>query len=149
MDEPEARARAGVAKAYANDRIAVTWEPTLCIHVARCSKGLPHVFDPQGRPWIRVDRATADEIAKVVLDCPSGALHYRRLDGGPQEEAPEETKVEARPNGPLFLRGRLTIKNARGEVVRQDTRLALCRCGQSKNKPFCDATHRAIGFQAP
>jgi len=55
--------------------------------------------------------------------------------------------VDVRENGPNFLRGDLTV-SAPGGTVR-DTRVALCRCGASSNKPYCDGTHRQIGFQAP
>lgn len=110
-------------------------------------RGLPEVFDSQARPWIRVEAADADRIAAAVESCPTGALHYRRLDGGPQEDAPAEAVVVPRPDGPLFVRGRLRIEDADGILIREDTRLALCRCGGSKNKPFCDGTHRKIGFR--
>jgi CDGSH-type Zn-finger protein len=111
-----------------------------------CVRGLPQVFDPEARPWVRVDAADADAIAAAVETCPTGALHYRRLDGGPQEQAQEPPTVEPRPNGPLFVRGHVRIVDPGGEVVREDTRVALCRCGGSENKPFCDGTHRRIGF---
>jgi CDGSH-type Zn-finger protein/uncharacterized Fe-S cluster protein YjdI len=136
----------GPRRTYATDAIEVHWEPRLCIHVKNCVRGLGEVFDPDARPWVQVDAASADAIAATVLTCPTGALHFRRLDGGPQEEPPAETAVEARPNGPLFVRGRVRIEGADGQVVREDTRVALCRCGASENKPFCDGSHRRIGF---
>jgi CDGSH-type Zn-finger protein len=80
------------------------------------------------------------------VTCTTGALHFRRLDGGAQEEAAAETTVEPRPNGPLFVHGRLKIVGAGGHVIREDTRFALCRCGASQNKPFCDGSHRRVGF---
>jgi CDGSH-type Zn-finger protein/uncharacterized Fe-S cluster protein YjdI len=126
----------------------VTWEPTYCIHTANCLNALPRVFDAMRRPWIEVDQASADEIAEAVMTCPTGALHFRRLDDGPQEPEPEETTVELRPNGPLFVRGKVRIEDASGHLVREDTRVALCRCGGSGNKPFCDGTHREIGFRS-
>ena len=122
------------------------WEPKLCIHVRNCVRGLPHVFDAERRPWIDVDAADADAIATTILTCPTGALHFRRLNGGAQEEEPSATTVEPRPNGPLFVRGRVRIVDNEGRLIREDTRLALCRCGASGNKPFCDGSHRRIGF---
>src|SRR5439155_3271306 len=83
-----------VERVYANDAIEVTWEPAFCIHAADCLRGLPDVFDPMRRPWIEVDRASPDQIAEVVQRCPTGALHFRRLDGGPQEPEPEETTIQ-------------------------------------------------------
>ncbi len=123
------------------------WEPRLCIHSGNCWRRLNNVFKPEARPWVDPDGAVPDEIAETILTCPTGALHFRRLDGGPQEEPQEPTTLEPRPNGPLFLRGRVRIVDADGNVVREDTRVALCRCGGSGNKPFCDGTHRTIGFQ--
>jgi uncharacterized Fe-S cluster protein YjdI/CDGSH-type Zn-finger protein len=146
--EVEARKEPAVAREYATDEIVVTWEPSFCMHSARCLVGLPQVFDVDSRPWITIEGASADEIAEVVMQCPSGALHFRRLDGGPQEEPPAETTARAVRNGPLFQRGRIRVTNNEGRVIREDTRVALCRCGGSQNKPFCDGTHRRIGFIA-
>jgi uncharacterized Fe-S cluster protein YjdI len=137
-----------VLKEYSDEHIVVSWEPAYCIHTANCLNSEPEVFDATRRPWIVVEAADADRIAQAVMTCPTGALHFRRIDEGEQEPVPEETAVQPRTNGPLFLRGNLKFVNARGELIREDRRAALCRCGQSANKPFCDGTHRAIGFQA-
>jgi hypothetical protein len=83
------------------------------------------------------------------MRCPTGALTFERLDGGPQEPSSAEVRVSPRPNGPLFLRGDVKITDASGEVARGATRVALCRCGGSANKPYCDGTHRSNGFRAP
>lgn len=139
----------GPRRTYRNDAIEVDWEPRLCIHARNCIRNLGQVFDASARPWIDVDAAEPDAIAQAILSCPSGALHFRRVDGGEQEAAQAETSVEPRRNGPLFLRGRLKIVDADGRVIREDTRLALCRCGASENKPFCDGSHRRVGFKTP
>jgi uncharacterized Fe-S cluster protein YjdI/CDGSH-type Zn-finger protein len=144
---PTPRQERGAARAYAGDVIEVQWEPRLCIHVHNCVRRLPQVFNPDARPWVAVDRADADVIAAAVESCPTGALHYRRLDGGPQERPPEDTTVEPPPNGPLFVRGQVRIVDEDGQPIRDDTRVALCRCGASQNKPFCDGSHRRIGFR--
>jgi uncharacterized Fe-S cluster protein YjdI len=136
----------GPTRTYASDRIEVHWEARLCIHMQNCVHDLPEVFRAEARPWILLDGADADAVAAAVERCPTGALHYRRLDGGAQEAARDELTVEPRPNGPLFLRGRVRIVDDEGAVVREDTRVALCRCGGSSNKPFCDGTHKRIGF---
>ena len=146
MSAEDAIRRRGPGRTYANEAIEVQWEPRLCIHTQNCVRGLGEVFDPQARPWVRIDAADAERIATTVLTCPTGALHFRRLDGGPQEGVPVETTIEPRRNGPLFLRGRLRIVDDNGATVHEDTRVALCRCGASGNKPFCDGSHRTIGF---
>lgn len=142
---PQARKQPGVERIYRDDRIEVTWEPSLCIHFGACYGQLPEVFRPRERPWVRLEEASADEIARVVQDCPTGALGFTRLDGGPQEEVPDEPLIDVDPKGPLYIRGRLRIERD-GELLREGTRVALCRCGQSGNKPFCDNTHLKIGF---
>jgi uncharacterized Fe-S cluster protein YjdI len=99
----------GPSRAYAGDAIEVLWEPRLCIHVCNCVRGLPQVFDSEARPWIVVDAADADAVAATIETCPTGALHYRRLDGGRDEQPEEDTTIEPRPNGPLFVRGRVRV----------------------------------------
>ena len=147
-DEQEERKRPGVAREYRDGRITVFWAPQFCIHTANCLNAEPAVFDAMRRPWVVLDGASADAIAEAVMTCPTGALSFERHDGGAQERAPGDMLVQPRTNGPLFLRGRIRMVDARGEVTREVTRVALCRCGGSSNKPYCDGTHRAIGFRA-
>jgi uncharacterized Fe-S cluster protein YjdI/CDGSH-type Zn-finger protein len=135
-----------VTRVYENESIRVLWDATRCIHTAVCLHRLPAVFDVRSRPWVDLSGAAAEEIAATIRACPTGALKY---EGGtvPAEEPDEPTTVEVRPNGPLYLRGRLRIRRAGGEVVTEEYRVALCRCGASENKPFCDNSHRLIGFR--
>jgi uncharacterized Fe-S cluster protein YjdI/CDGSH-type Zn-finger protein len=147
MTEPSPEQERGPRRVYANNAIEVLWEPKLCIHVRNCVRGLARVFDAERRPWVDVEAADAEAIAATVLTCPTGALHFRRLDGGAQEEPPPEIAIEPRPDGPLFVRGRVQIVDEEGQLIRQDTRVALCRCGASANKPFCDGSHLKVGFR--
>src|SRR5258708_19414435 len=144
----EQRLKPGVEREYRNDDIVVYWEPKLCIHTGNCIARLPEVFDPNVRSWVRVDAGEADEIAEAVMSCPTGALSFGRLDGGPQEVPPDSTTISERTNGPLFVRGRVRIMGSGGEVIREATRVALCRCCPSQNKPFSDLSHRKIGFRS-
>ena len=148
MTTASPEAERGPRRVYANDAIEVHWEPRLCIHTGNCVRQLGGVFDPGRRPWVDVEAADPDAIAATVLTCPTGALHFRRRDGGAQEQAPEEATFEPQPNGPLFVRGRVRVVDADEHLIREDTRLALCRCGASQNKPFCDGSHRRVGFRA-
>ena len=131
---------------YSNDAIVVTWEPQYCIHTARCLRGAPDVFDTQRRPWIVLEGADADRVAEVVERCPTGALGYRRLDGAPEEQAASPPAVRAVRDGPLFVRGDVALVDPAGELVRRAPRMALCRCGATENPPFCDNSHRRVGF---
>jgi CDGSH-type Zn-finger protein len=79
----------------------------------------------------------------VAHACPSGAIRYRRLDGEPQESAPPVNLATVREAGPYAFRAQLTIDGAPAGL-----RATLCRCGASRNKPYCDGSHHEIGFSA-
>jgi uncharacterized Fe-S cluster protein YjdI len=134
-----------LVKEYATDEIVVEWEPRLCFHSGNCSRMLPQVFDRDRRPWIKADAASVDEIDATVAQCPSGALRARRIDGTPKVEQPFEIRASA--SGPLLVRGGVRIIDAGGNLLYEGERAALCRCGGSSNKPFCDGTHKTNGFE--
>lgn len=140
--------RARRLRAYESDQIAVTYDPRRCIHSAECERGLRRVFDPDRVPWIDPGQAEADTIAEVVERCPTGALHHERKDGGPAESPDTENVARVGPDGPLYVRGRLRIELPGGDVL-DETRVAFCRCGASKDKPFCDGRHEESGFCDP
>jgi uncharacterized Fe-S cluster protein YjdI len=128
------------ARTYANESIKVRWEPRLCIHTQNCVRGLPEVFDSKSRPWVRVDGADAQRVADAVLTCPTGALHFRRLDGGPQEEPQAETSIEPQRNGPLFVRGRILIVGEDGLPRPGGHTSCPVPVRRLRKKPFCDST---------
>lgn len=130
-----------VRKVYRGQDIEVSFDLDLCIHVAECLRG-------NRRPWVLPDMAPAAEVEEVVRLCPSGALLFRRLDGGPQEDRDGPTTVMPVRNGPLLVTGKVEVKREDGslEVL---PRATLCRCGESQHKPFCDNEHIKIGFRAP
>jgi len=143
--EPRTRA---VTRAYESEQITVLWDATRCIHTATCLRGLPSVFDISARPWVDLDGADAEAIAATVRACPTGALRYESREIGP-EEPDDPATVEVRPNGPLFVRGRVAVQGPGGRGSSVQARLALCRCGASENKPYCDNSHRLVGFTDP
>ena len=135
-------------RTYGGSDIEVTFDSDLCIHATECVRGLPGVFDRDRRPWVLADNASADEVSHVVERCPTGALQYRRIDGHLDEQANAVATVTPVENGPLAVRGDLVVQHEDGSLERLP-RAALCRCGQSKNKPFCDNSHLEVGFRAP
>lgn len=141
------KVRPGLTREYSRPEIRVQWYAARCIHSAECIRAQPGVFDPRRRPWIDITAADPDAIADAVVRCPTGALQYARLDGGPSETIPAGVQVTPIRNGPYFLRGRIEIRDHDGGVAQKSTRVALCRCGQSKHMPYCDNTHRTIGFR--
>ena len=141
------KVRPGLTRTYERAEMRVEWYASRCIHSAACIRALPSVFDPRRRPWIDINAANADAIASAVVQCPTGALRYERFDGGANETAEDGVRITPVRNGPYFVRGTCEVTDADG-VTRTETRVALCRCGQSKHMPFCDNTHRAIGFRS-
>ena len=134
-------------KDYPSEQIVVSFDLERCIHSEECVRGLPDVFDPSGRPWIRPDRARSDRVAEVVIRCPTGALQFEGRDGGAAEPIPQENVIAVGVNGPLYVRGDIQIKGPLGETLLEDTRVAFCRCGESRNKPFCDNSHKQVSFR--
>ncbi len=129
---------------YASAHAVVTWDAARCIHAAECVRGLPEAFDPHAKPWIRPDAADAASLAEVVNRCPSGALAMQHADGTSALVPPPLNTGQVTADGPNYLRGNLTLRQ--GDAVVEDTRIALCRCGASQNKPYCDGSHRKTGF---
>ena len=145
----EERHQPAATRVYRTDAIEVTWDPSFCAHYGACFDGSIKAFDPRRRPWIVADAESPERIAEIVSHCPTGALHMRWLDGRPSAEPPDEpVAVMPQRDGPLFVRGRMLILNREGRVVREDTRIALCRCGHSSNKPYCDDSHYQVGFES-
>ncbi len=128
------------AKTYSSDAIDLHFDLGRCIHAAKCVHGSPEVFDVKRRPWIDPSRAAVDAVIAVVEQCPTGALTYTRKDGGAAEAGDERNTARLLADGPLELRGRFKV----GDVLQ--TRAAICRCGASQNKPFCDNAHKGAGF---
>ena len=125
---------------YEGDDVTVTWDRERCIHAQACVEGLPNVFDPERRPWIQPEQATPDAVEAVVPRCPTGALHLTR-NGTDPEPTPDANHIGLFPNGPLLVHADATLIDGDGETLLTDTRMALCRCGQSSNKPLCDGSH--------
>jgi CDGSH-type Zn-finger protein len=94
-------------------------------------------------PWLHPDATSAEALTQVAHACPSGAITYRRLDGGPEERAPLVNLLRVRENGPLALHAELVVAGKK-----DGHRATLCRCGASQNKPYCDGSHNAIAFRA-
>ncbi|WP_276274145.1 CDGSH iron-sulfur domain-containing protein [Haloarcula litorea] len=133
---------------YSGEQIEVSYDANRCIHARECVRGLPDVFDPDKRPWIDPDNADVGDLSEVIVDCPTGALKFKRTDSGPEESVPDENHIIVSPDGPLYLRGDIEIVTPDDTTLLEDTRVALCRCGASENKPLCDNSHVDVDFEA-
>ena len=143
--------KSNLVKEYTNGEVTVVWKPDLCMHSRLCVNGLPSVFDFNARPWINAQGDTTEAIITQVKKCPSGALSYYLNNAAkPDEKLSVETEriIEVTPNGPLMVYGNIVVKHADGTENHHEHRVtAFCRCGGSRNKPYCDGTHQKIGFQ--
>jgi uncharacterized Fe-S cluster protein YjdI len=137
----------GKSKEYTNGEVTVTWEPQKCIHSAICVKGLPDVFKPNEKPWIKIDAASTEAIVNQVKQCPSGALGFYMTDKKDKTAEAMETKVEILENGPLLVYGTLKVTHKDGSSETKNKTTAFCRCGASANKPYCDGAHVNAEFK--
>lgn len=133
-------------RTYETDEIIIYWDSSRCIHTGRCLRALPEVFDTSRRPWVQPGQHAGAEIAEAIEQCPTGALKYEWKDGRTVPSA-VGVRIVPSPNGPLFVRGPVTIETRSGTVIAEEDRVALCRCGGSRNQPFCDLSHKSVGFR--
>jgi CDGSH-type Zn-finger protein/uncharacterized Fe-S cluster protein YjdI len=133
---------------YENDNIKVTYDRNRCIHAGECVRGLPKVFDTQKRPWVQPDQASAEKVADVIEKCPTGALHYEMKESSRVEQPQPKNRIQLTKNGPVYIFGDIEVQDHEGNTVLEDTRFAFCRCGQSKNKPACDDSHKKVNWKA-
>ena len=132
---------------YKGNSETVTWDRRLCIHVGECGRAKGDLFVNGRDPWCDPNLADRSDTAAVVARCPTGALAVQDSDGLLVEEAPSENTVTVSNDGPLYVTGDLNVDGAADDMHSVSRRAALCRCGASKNKPFCDNSHRDIAFQ--
>jgi uncharacterized Fe-S cluster protein YjdI len=141
-------------KKYTNGEITVFWQPQKCIHATTCYRELIEVFNPRKRPWVNMDGAPTDDIIRVVKLCPTQALSYRyNKDIDAEKQADKDSvsqgiDAEARvmEDGPLVIKGSFVLFDTDGKEMRHFKMSSLCRCGASNDLPYCDGTHRKIGY---
>jgi len=134
-------------KEYQKGETTVVWKPDLCYHSKICVDSLSKVFDPNRKPWIAVENASEQELRDAIDKCPSGALSYRTKDDHQNLET-MATTIELLKNGPIIIKGKLSLKSTNGEQELEKEMIALCRCGASAKKPYCDGSHSKIDFEA-
>ena len=136
-----------ITKKYVKDDLTILWKPSKCIHAAVCVKMLPDVYNPNIRPWIKQDNASVAELKNQINECPSGALSYTDGSETPKKKTEGMVKITVRENGPMLVKGDLEITGTNGQVETKSGMTALCRCGASINKPYCDGAHARIEFK--
>ena len=131
---------------YAGSEVTVHDNRGICAHIGNCSSGLPSVFRLKTEPWIDPAAADGEAIIETVRQCPSGALSYT-VDGAEHRDQDRDLAIVVSKDGPYFVTGGIELPDVeRGEGASTE-HYTLCRCGASKNKPFCDGTHWSIKFK--
>ena len=154
---------------YKNKDITVYWKPSSCIHASTCVNELPLVFRSTRKPWVRMESGTTKEIIEVVDLCPVDALTWKWNDNTKNEnigiEHPNHIKNRRRSlvkkdnenimqaasikilnNGPFVVTGSFFIERETGSRSKFSGTVSVCRCGKTNLPPFCDGTHRKVGF---
>lgn len=159
MDDPRNRQ-------YTNGDITVFWIPSKCIHATTCFRELIEVFNPGRRPWVNMDGAPTRRIIEVVNKCPTQALIWKNNQDlteeeslaqrhkGPAEETPrsitrskDTTSIRVMRDGPIVVEGDFSIIGSDDKKLKPTAMTSFCRCGASRNMPFCDGNHRKIDFR--
>lgn len=126
------------------EKLTLDFEAKRCIHARFCVTGAPTVFLANVKgAWIYPDMMDVERLVDIAHACPSGAIRYQRKDGRPNEPVPPVNLAAIREAGPYAFRGELYLD---GEPL--GARVTLCRCGASKNKPFCDGSHHDVQFNS-
>jgi len=130
---------------YKGAEVTVSFNPLLCSHAAECGRIASNIFDPAQKPWVQPDNGTVDQMRDVVTACPSGALAL--MDGDARVHlAADRSEIEVEKNGPYWVLDVPSPVPPQSEGM-AERKYVLCRCGQSGNKPFCDGTHRDVGWK--
>lgn len=144
--ERESNASLTKERAYEGSEITVHDNRTICCHAAECVSGLNNVFDVNSNPWINPDNASMEEVINIVKKCPSGALSYTVGEKRTNEfNGPLEVNIAK--DGPYNVSGNIVINVAEDLKPPARDHYSLCRCGASKNKPYCDGSHSEAGFK--
>jgi CDGSH-type Zn-finger protein/uncharacterized Fe-S cluster protein YjdI len=134
----------GTVERAEGKQVTINFEGRRCIHARFCVLGAPTVFraNTPGE-WIFPDTMDAGELIHVSKNCPSGAITYEPKGDLLPETAPPVNTLHIRENGPYAIHAEMSLN---GQPI--GFRATLCRCGASRNKPFCDGAHNEIAFNA-
>jgi CDGSH-type Zn-finger protein len=130
---------------YVGKQITIHDNRGICAHAGYCTDALASVFRMKQEPWIDPDAATVKEVIATIQKCPSGALSYS-IDDVEYRDRDGEPAIFLAPNGPYVVSGGVELGATPLAEGASEEHFTLCRCGASKNKPFCDGSHWYVEF---
>ena len=130
---------------YAGARITIHDNRSICAHAGHCTDRLASVFKYGSEPWIDPDGASVEAIVEAIGKCPSGALSYA-IEGSNPPRVPRDPAITVTKNGPYAVAGGVRLSDPAWAAGASTETYTLCRCGASRNKPFCDGSHWSAGF---
>lgn len=147
-DERVADPSNSVRRTYVGEKITIFDNRAICSHAGFCTDELKSVFRQGAEPWIDADGAEAARVIETVNKCPSGALSYA-IDGVEAPAPQRSPMVTVTDHGPYAITGGIELVDGQFGDGASREHYTLCRCGASKNKPFCDGSHWHVGFKDP
>ena len=131
---------------YTGKEITIHDNRGVCAHAHFCTDNSPAVFDVKKNPWVNPDVADPEETVRTIRMCPSGALSYTK-DGVTYQDQNRKPAATIFPNGPYCIVGGIALNDPTGATPESKEHYTLCRCGASRNKPFCDGKHFRARFR--
>jgi CDGSH-type Zn-finger protein len=131
-------------RAFPGHEVTLTDDGSICSRAGFCRDRRTDVWHrmlESARPEMR------ERIEGIVARCPSGRLELERDEDGAHVEPELPASIVVERDGPYWVRGGVAVASADGETWEIRNRVTLCRCGASENKPFCDGSHKDIGFR--
>src|SRR5882672_3623831 len=138
------RPRAERVRVFEGDGVVLTDDTSLCTHAGHCADRFTDVWEMVRRTS---DPAVRARLQYMVDLCPSGRIAHAAVAATAPDEPELEPSIAVIRDGPLWVRGRIPVESADGTTYEVRNRVTLCRCGRSSNKPFCDGTHKVVGFR--
>lgn len=128
------------------EQVTISYTPVLCGHIGECARLAGAVFDPSRKPWIRPELGSLEAIREVVRTCPSGALRMSVGEGAPEHIDGDAVSLGVAKNGPYIVKN-IAFEAEFNAAGASEKEYILCRCGLSRNKPFCDGSHHDAKWQ--
>ena len=145
-DEKSAERQPDQLSEYTGESITVLDNRGVCSHAGECTRGLPEVWRMGIEPWIDPDGEDKEKIIETIKKCPSGALSYA-INGIVFTDFNDQPQIHVSRNGPYHVKGGVIFEGVEMGKGASLEHYALCRCGHSRNKPFCDGSHWYVGFK--